>query len=236
VIRNPPSNCNKAARGFTLLEVMIALVISALIAVMAFQSLDAADRGASRTNEVLNEINKIDRAWQIIAADFRHLLGPSANDPNWIFKGENLNGSADGADQTLLLFKRRGWVNFSNLPRSDLQLVGYRILDGVLWRDFVPEYNRQLSDIDLEEDDGFHQLLLEGVEDMQLRFLHAGAIASRGKSVLEGREYSEDWLQDWPDATSGATGLPLAIEITIQIKGVGSSVRLFAMPEQFQQQ
>ncbi len=210
---------------------MIALVISALIAVMAFQSLDSADRGAARTNEVLNEINKIDRAWQIIAADLRHVIMPVANDPNWIFKAEALNGSAADADQTLLLFKRRGWVNFGNRPRSDMQLVGYRILDGTLWRDFAPEYNRELVDIDLEEDDGFHQILLENVEEIEMRFLHQGAIASRGQSVLEGREFTDDWLEDWPDATAGAVGVPLAVEMTIKIKGVGSIVRLFAFPE-----
>lgn len=211
---------------------MIALVISALIAVMAFQSLDSADRGATRTNDVLNEINKVDRAWQIISADLRHVIMPVENDPKWIFKGEALNGSAGDADQTLLLFKRRGWANFGNRPRSDMQLVGYRILDGTLWRDFAPEYNRELGDIDLEEDDGFHQILLENVEDVGMRFLHQGTITSRGKSALEGREFSDDWLEDWPDATSGAVGVPLAVEMTIKIKGVGSIARLFALPEQ----
>lgn len=213
---------------------MIALVISAIIAVMAFQSLDSADRGATRTNEVLNEINKIDRAWQIIGTDLRHIVPPIGTDRTWIFKGDSLNGSGEDADQVLLIFKRRGWVNFSNRQRSDLQLVEYRLLDGKLWRDFAPEYNLLLADVDLEEDDGLHQLLLEDVEDVQIRFLHQGAIASRGKSALEGREFTDDWLQDWPDATTGAVGLPLAIEITIQLNGVGTIARLFALPEQFQ--
>lgn len=235
MILNLFSSSKAPARGFTLLEVMIALVISALIAVMAFQSLDSADRGATRTNEVLAEINRIDRAWQIIGTDMRHIVPPMLNDRTWVFIGETLDGSAEDADQMLLTFKRRGWVNFSNRPRSDLQLVGYRVEDGKLWRDFAPEYNLQLADVDLEEDDGFHQLLLDNVEDVQLRFLHLGAIGSRGKSVLEGREFTDDWLQDWPDATAGAVGLPLAIEITIKLKGVGSIARLFALPEQLQQ-
>lgn len=231
---NSPERGLSAEQGFTLLEVMIALVISALIAVMAFQSLDSADRGAARTNQVLDEINRIDRAWQIIATDLRHVVVPVENDPKWIFKAEELTGSASDGDQTLLTFKRRGWVNFANRPRSDMQLVAYRILDGTLWRDFAPEYNRELGDIDLEDDDGFHQVLLENVEDVKMRFLHQGLITSRGKSALEGREFSDDWLEDWPDPVSGAVGVPLAIEITINIKGVGSSVRLFALPEQIQ--
>ncbi|MDZ4260935.1 MAG: type II secretion system minor pseudopilin GspJ [Pseudomonadota bacterium] len=223
--------------GFTLLEVMIALVISALIAMMAFQSLDAADEGATRTNEVLAEINRLDRAWQLIGSDIRHVIPPTAADRNTVFKAESLRSSGENADQLVLLFKRRGWVNFSNLPRSDLQLVGYRVTDGKLWRDFSPERNLELSDIDLEDEDGFHQLLLEDVEDLQLRFLFQGAITSKGKSALEGSEFSDDWLHQWPDNNqqgASAQDLPLAVEITIELKGVGSSVRLFAMPEQQQ--
>lgn len=214
---------------------MIALVISALIAVMAFESLDAADEGSARTNEVLAEINRLDRAWQLIAADLRHVIPPAAADRNSLFRAESLRSSGENADQLVMVFKRRGWVNFSNLPRSDLQIVSYRVEEGKLWRDFAPERNFELSDIDLEEDDGYHQLLLEDVDDFQVRLLHQGAIASRGKSALEGREFSDNWLQQWPDNNQqGASvhDLPLAVEITIELKGVGSSARLFAMPEQ----
>ena len=224
-------------QGFTLLEVLIALVISALIAVMAFESLNAADAGATRTNEVLTEINRLDRAWQIIAADLRHVIPPAAADRNTVFQAESLRSSGEDADQLVLLFKRRGWVNFSNLPRSDLQMVSYRVVDGQLWRDFAPERNLELADVDMEDDEAFHQLLLEDVEDLQLRMLYQGAITSKGKSALEDREYSEDWLQKWPDNNqqgASAQDLPLAVEITLELKGAGSSVRLFAMPEQQQ--
>lgn len=224
-------------QGFTLLEVLIALVISALIAVMAFESLNAADSGATRTNEVLTEINRLDRAWQIIAADLRHVIPPAAADKNTVFQAESLRSSGEDADQLVLLFKRRGWVNFSNLPRSDLQMVSYRVEDGRLWRDFAPERNLDLGDVDLEDEDGFHQLLLEGVEDFQLRLLFQGAISAKGKSALDSRDFSDDWLQQWPDNNqqgASAQDLPLAVEITLELKGVGSSVRLFAMPEQQQ--
>jgi general secretion pathway protein J len=183
----------------------------------------------------LAEINRLDRAWQLIATDLRHVIPPSGADINVVFQAESLRSSGENADQLILLFKRRGWVNFSNLPRSDLQIVGYRVVEGKLWRDFAPERNLELSDLDLEDEDGFHQLLLEDVEDVQLRLLHQGAVTSKGKSALEGNEFSDDWLQKWPDNNqqgASAQNLPLAIEITIELKGVGSSVRLFALPEQ----
>lgn len=220
---NPPSQ-----RGFTLLEVVVALVVSAIIGLMAFQALDGASRGAERTAEVLDEINRLDRAWQLISADLRHVVLPGANT---VFVGESLKSAGENAEQTILQFKRRGWTNFSNLPRSDLQLVSYRLAEGKLWRDFMPDLNRQIAEINIE-DEGFQQLLLEDVKDVQLRFLHKGLLGLAGKRVLEGDKYSDDWLPMWPDnSTAGAAGLPLAVEITIELTGVGTSVRLFALPE-----
>lgn len=230
VIQKPIKQLRLPQQGFTLLEVIIALVISAIIALMAYESLDGASRGAVRTNEVIAEINQLDRAWQLIASDLRHVLQPDGR--NIRFEAQSLQSRAEDAEQLLMVFKRRGWVNFSNLPRSDLQLVAYRISEGVLWRDFLPEYNRELGQIDIERE-GLHQKILEGIEDVQLRFLHQGLISLNGKSELEGSEYSDNWVPQWPDTSqAGATGLPLAIEIRLTLKDSGESVRLFAFPQQ----
>lgn len=219
---------SRAQQGFTLLEVVVALIVSAIIGMMAFQALDGASRGAERTAEVLDEVNRLDRAWQLIGTDLRHIVQPGSNT---VFRGESLKSAGENAEQTILQLKRRGWTNFSNLPRSDLQLVSYRLAEGKLWRDFMPDFNRPISELDIERE-GFQQLLLENVKDVQLRFLHKGLLGSAGKRVLEGESYSDDWLPLWPDnAVASAAGLPLAVEITIELTGAGTSVRLFALPE-----
>ncbi len=207
----------------------MALVISGLVAVMAYEALDGASRGAERTNQVMDGINQLDRAWQLIDSDLRHLLLP--NGANVVFQVQSLQSSGEHAEQLLMVFKRRGWVNFSNQPRSDLQLVSYRISDGVLYRDFMPEFNRDISQIDMERE-AFHQKLLADVVDVQFRFLTQGLISLNGKSELDSSDYSDNWLPQWPDPTQGgAATMPLAVEITLDVKGVGPSVRLFALPQ-----
>jgi general secretion pathway protein J len=215
--------------GFTLLEVLVAMVITAMIGVMAFKSFDGAAAASEETQRVLEEIKRVDAVWQYLGNDLFHVLPIS--DANTPFVGQSLKSRGKDSSQMLLLFKRGNWVNFANRPRSDIQLVSYRLEEGKLIRDFLPETNRMLADIDMERQ-AFHQVLLEGIEDVQLRFLFTEMVANEGKSVLQGQEYTDDWLIAWPDTTrSGATGLPLALEVTITLEGVGPSVRLFTFPE-----
>ena len=47
--------------GFTLLEVLIALAIAAVIAAMSYQAIEGATGGAERTRDVMAEINQLDR-------------------------------------------------------------------------------------------------------------------------------------------------------------------------------
>ncbi|MBK8187993.1 MAG: type II secretion system minor pseudopilin GspJ [Cellvibrio sp.] len=226
VIRNRPPNLNHKS-GFTLLEVLVAMVITAIIGVMAFKSFDGAAGASEETQRVLEDINRVDRVWQTLGNDLFHVLPVDANTP---FQGASLKSKGEDSSQMLLLFKRGNWVNFANRPRSDIQLVSYRLEEGKLFRDFVPETNRPVSDMDMERQ-AFHQLLLDDVEDVQLRFLYTEMVVSEGKSILEREDYSEDWLHLWPDTTrSGAAGIPLALEVTINLKGVGPSVRLFTFP------
>jgi len=219
---------NFKVTGFTLLEVLVAMVITAIIGVMAFKSFDGAAGASEQTQQVLEDTNRLDRVWQTLGNDLFHVLPVSANTP---FQAESLKSRGEDASQMLLMFKRGNWVNFANRPRSDIQLVSYRLEQGKLYRDFLPETNRPLGDIDMERT-AYHQLLIEHVEDIQLRFLYTAMVVSEGVSVLQGNEYTQNWLPNWPDPTrSGAAGIPLALEITINVKGVGPSVRLFTFPE-----
>ena len=228
-----------------MLEMVVAIALSALVAAMAYQSFDGASRNAARTREVLTSLNKLDKAWQLIGQDMRNIVPMDAQIPNPQVRFEAASQKTKGKQtfQVLMLFSRRGWMNPLGRIRSDLQQVNYRVAEGKLWRDYLPERNVPLENIDFERD-SFHQLLLgddvepdmpgEGivVTDFQLRFLSDVRIKSDGKSVLEGSEYSKNWDPMWPPVgVTGGAPMPVAVEITIEIEGVGTSVRLFEIPQ-----
>lgn len=223
-------------QGFTLLEVLVALAIAAIIASMSYQAIDGAANGAERTRVVMAEINQLDRSWQIIAADMRQILKPEPG-PRGLrfeFKAESLEGKGDDVEQVLMMFSRSGWINPMERLRSDLQQVSYRVAEGKLWRDYLPERNVPIDELDFEET-ALNQLLLEGVIDVQFRFLSPEMVKQRGPGVLEGKDYSRDWESIWPrpDRAGGQDALimPLAVEITIEVEGMGTSVRLFELTQ-----
>jgi general secretion pathway protein J len=224
----------RSQQGFTLLEMVVAIALSALVAAMAYQSFDGASRNAARTRDVLNDVNKIDKAWQLIGQDMRNIvpLSPLLASPQIKFEAGSLKTKGKNTFQVIMFFSRRGWVNPLGRVRSDLQQVNYRIAEGKLWRDYLPERNMPLENIDFERE-SFHQLLLDDVVDVQLRFLSDARIKAEGKSVLEGGDYSKNWEPTWPPVNAvGAAPMPIALEITIETEGGGRSVRLFEVPQQ----
>lgn len=221
-------------RGFTLLEMMVALAIAAAIATMAYQALDSASRGAERSREVMESINRLDRAWQIISADLRHILAPEQGGPTGLrnpFAADPFGGI--GQEERLMLFTRHSWLNPMERLRSDLQEVSYRLEEGTLWRDYRPVRNRPFDEYDFEEQ-ALRQRLLEGVTSVELRFLSQALLARSGRSALDGDDYLRDWAEAWPDPDQvggNPAELPLAVLVRIEMEGVGVSERLFEITQ-----
>ncbi|MDQ2076657.1 type II secretion system minor pseudopilin GspJ [Marinimicrobium sp. ABcell2] len=215
--------------GFTLLEIMVALAITGVVATMAYQGLSAASAGAERSREILAQVNELDRAWQILAADMRHLLPPEVG-PTGVrfeFQAQSLEGGAD-VEQRLMLFVRRNWFNPMQRPRSDLQEVSYRIENGTLWRDYRPYRNMPFDEFAFEQN-AAQQELLGNVESIEIRFLSDAVLQRSGRGALDGDDYTRDWAPAWPDPNQVGNphGLPRAVQIRIEIEGVGVSERLF---------
>lgn len=199
-------------RGFTLIEVIIAMSISVLVASLAYQTLSISTETTERTSAAAKRIDDIGRAWQFIETDVRHALERSAKDSTG--KAQPSLTGGENSDY-LLHFVRGGWANPLQQPRSTLQRIGYVLEDNTLWR-----YYWFVVDGDGEEEPQRIDLLTK-VKDVTVRFL-----TSEATSLDDSQ-----WHPLWPILGSGAAveNLPIAVEITIELEDMGEITRLFAV-------
>lgn len=213
---------SKKPAGFTLIEVLIALAITAFVSMIAYTSLSTVLTGVERLRENTDRIYEVNRAWMIISRDLRQVVNRPVRDEF----GESEPALAGGVQARFALsFTRTGWHNPNGHPRSYLQRVNYRLEDEALWRDTYPVLDRAG---DTEPDT---VLLLEGVEDLRLAFL--GSLETlqtqSGSTTLDTASWVENWV---PDSSAPGVGLasPIAVEISLQLQDWGEMRRLYALP------
>lgn len=217
-------------KGFTLLEMMVAMAIAGAIAVMAYQGLTAASNGAERSRQIMDQINSLDRAWQLIGQDFRHLVVPEVGPTGLTNPFEADPQGSFANEERILRFTRHSWANPLERLRSDLQEVQYWLdEDRTLWRLYRPERNEPYDEYEFEEE-AVKMRLLEDVKLLEMRFLSQAYVARSGKGALQGDDYTRDWSKAWPDPDQvggNPAELPYAVLLRIEVEGVGVSERLF---------
>lgn len=174
-------------RGFTLVEVLVALLIFGLLAAGGVAILSFSVRAQGATAAKLDDIAALNRTLSILSAD----LAQAVNRPVRDERGTRLPafvGESGGAANPALRLIRAGWINPDQAARPALQKVAYRVENGVLERIAYPML------------DGAPPLpaaaLLTGVADARLRYRYRGA---------------------WTDRWDGASGpaLPQAAELRL---------------------
>jgi len=194
-------------RGFTLLEMLIALAIFGLLAVMSYSGLRAVLEHQFRTEAEADQLAELQKAYLVMQRDIEQVVArPVRNE-----FGEELAPLV--GDQTLE-FTRGGWSNPLGRPRSTLQRVSYSWVDRQLRRYVWQVLDRAQDTLPVE------QLVLDNIEYMQIRYLFA----------------NDQWKEQWPDPLQNpepgaeATVLPRAVEVTIEHEHYGPIVWLFQLP------
>ena len=207
--------------GFTLIEVLIALAITAFVAAIAYTSLATVMTGVESTRQTAERTYAINRAWMIISRDLRQFVARPVRDEF----GEQEPAIQGGtAARFTLSFTRSGWHNPAQHPRSNLQRVNYRVEDEALWRDSYPVLDRA-GDTAAQS-----VKLLDDVEYLEPVFLASlGGLESAGEEMtVDTRNWVESWVVD-TSAPGADLAPPVAVEIRLQLTDWGEIRRLYEL-------
>lgn len=203
-------------RGFTLLEVLIAVGITALVGIGVWQMINGVIRTRDRVDAVAEEFAQLQRAMVVIERDINQVVNRPIRD----IYGDPRYALTSREEGIAIALTRQGWRNPLGTRRSDLQRATYEFTGDELHR-------RYWGMLDLAQDaEGRDQLLLSHVVDFEIRFM----------------DENNNWQDEWPTAegvqqTSNSPGalvavpLPKGIEITIEHEQFGELTRLFALPD-----
>jgi general secretion pathway protein J len=209
------------ARGFTLIEVLIALAITAVVATLAYSSLSTVITAMESSRANAQRTYQINRAMSVMSRDIRQFVQRPVRDEF----GEVEPALAGGpAARFMLSFTRAGWHNTNNQLRSHLQRVNYVWEEEGLWRESYPVLDRA------GDTEASRVLLLDDVEQMELRFLGSlGELNSGRGSDIDTRNWSENWVID-TSRPGVELSVPVAIEVNLQLTDWGELRRLYALP------
>jgi len=213
---------NSSPAGFTLIEVLIALAITAFVSAIAYTSLSTALIGVESTRATSDRTYEVNRAWMIITRDIRHFVSRPVRDEFGEVEPALVGGPAA---RFALSFTRSGWHNPNDNLRSNLQRVNYRVAEGALWRDSYPVLDRASDSAPREVK------LLDGVEYLEFGFLGSLSEVQSGNNTvaLETRDWSESWVADTSSPDSELVP-PLALELRLLLEDWGEMRRLYALP------
>jgi len=195
-------------RGFTLLEVIVALGILAFVIIATHQILETTTRAKDASDEKIAELNGLQTTFRLMDQDFSQMTKRAVRNESgdvqeqYLLAGRYvLESQYDG-----IAFVRDGWINPINLlPRSELQAVGYRVIDDNLERVYRV-YVDQLDNMEPRV-----QRVLENIEELKFEFL----------------DDKNEWQEQWE-----IKALPKAVAVTLQQIKAEPIRRVFLVPGQ----
>lgn len=198
------------ARGFTLLELMIAIAIFALLSLGTYRMLESVLRSDEATRAQEQALRELARAFWTLERDLAQISPRPIRDAYGDERGAFL-GELEAEDGSAAFeLTRSGWRNPTGLPRSQLQRVRWRLagtsLERVYWVVLDQAVDSQPR----------VQRVLDGVIALELRFLDKDGV----------------WQSQWPpDPEQQPRRLPQALELKLQHRRYGELTRLLRLPD-----
>lgn len=178
--------------GFTLIELMVALFIFAMLAAAGVSLLSFGVRAQAAATQRLEDIADLRRFSTLLASDLAQALPRIARGPD----GQPMRaftGNDGRSDPLLMGYVRSGWTNPDGAPRAGIQRVDVIFVDGRLTRTAYPMVDGSVAPAGV--------VLADRVEQLTMRY----------------RDRKGEWRPRWDNALLDVT--PAAVEMTVKRKG-----------------
>jgi general secretion pathway protein J len=189
--------------GFTLVELLIALSIFALLAgggvVLMRQTLDGHEIAARR----LERAGELQRARALLQTDLSQIARRRTRGVDGTLSVDAFFGSETGQGTPLMAFVRRGWENVDGDARPSLQYVEYHVVEGRLERRYRPLLDGAALSAP--------QVVLTEADNLRLAYLN-----------------KEQWIANWRNALRD--GQPRAVRLEASLPGLGQVRMEFLTP------
>lgn len=186
--------------GYTLVEVLVAVVVFGILAASAYVALDALSRAAGGHRDRSEDFGALQLAVARLDADLRQLAARPVAAP------AGRTEPALAGEPRSLRATRAGWANPAGLKRSTLQRFGWQLAGSELQRLRWPVTDRA------REGQVLTETVLPGVDSLAFSY----------------REASGAWQERWPSDDALAR-LPAAIEVIIDTRRFGRVRRVVVL-------
>jgi general secretion pathway protein J len=219
----------RRSRGFTLLELLVALFITAILFAMGYGALSQALTSRKEVDEQSARLSAVQQAMRVMEQDLELMQPRPARDPLGngyeaaVVVSQNVAspGSTTDSDTTdqavpLLTFTRGGWANPAGLPRSELERVSYLLRDHKLIRQNLPVMDTTAATTIVERE------LLDQVDALTFQYM----------------DESFAWSSSWPTPGMQMStpqdlwrARPIAVKIVLSLKDMGVLTRIIEVVE-----
>ncbi len=192
-------------RGFTLIEVLVALAVFGVLSALAYMTLGQTLSNADMLTERMNRLQAIQRTMNFLSTEFMQAAPRSIRADLGQF--EPALQSSFASDFALQI-THGGWPNSAGVPRSTQQRTAYRVEEEELVRYHWNVLDRTANNVPVAT------ILLDDLESLTFRFL----------------QFDGEWVDQWPpvsvQSASNTTMLPRAVEITLVLPDHGERRRI----------
>lgn len=195
-------------RGFTLLELLVAVFISAVLLALGYAALNQVIARRADLQSQQQALDGLRRTWTLLALDVESIEPRPVRDPS----GSGLEAALriDAREGRWIALTRGGRGSALGAERPYLQRIEWRLENGVLWRISHPVLDGTFDTA------GTRRRLLEDVRSVRIRC----------------RDAFGQWHDSWPPSTPEVTprARPVAVEVTLETTRFGVMSRLIEIP------